>query len=48
MQRLRKALYDHIATYSLLALLAAMILGWTLLAVVFLPLLPVSGPSAGR
>jgi len=40
MQRLRKALYDHIATYSLLALLAAMMLGWTLLALVFLPLLP--------
>jgi len=40
MQRLRKVLYDHIATYSLLALLAAMMLGWALLALVFLPLLP--------
>jgi len=40
MRRLRKALSDHIVTYGLLALLAAMILSWTLLALVFLPPLP--------
>jgi 1-acyl-sn-glycerol-3-phosphate acyltransferase len=35
-----KRAYEYLATYALLAILAAMILGWTLLALILLPPLP--------
>jgi 1-acyl-sn-glycerol-3-phosphate acyltransferase len=40
MQRLLKTLYDHLATYALLAFLAVLILVWTALALVLLSPLP--------
>jgi 1-acyl-sn-glycerol-3-phosphate acyltransferase len=35
-----KRVYDYLATYGLLAILALMILGWTVLALILLPPLP--------
>lgn len=49
MQRLLKSLFDHIATYGMLAFLGATCLSWSVVALVSYPLLPQrSGTAFGR
>src|SRR5438105_1128731 len=40
MQRWVKTLFDYVVTYALLALLSVICLGWSVVALVFYPLLP--------
>jgi 1-acyl-sn-glycerol-3-phosphate acyltransferase len=47
MRRLLKTFYDHVATYGLLALLALLILGWTVPALLLLSWLPQKWRRAG-